>query len=187
MATNTGSTVTPVSLWLTTQTAHVGTAENPTRKTVTMGAWGAYRWSVTLAADTAKIQTRTFSSQSATRRYEAQRLASCRKRGALAELDWQPNAIQVLTRMGFWVMRMNIGRKRQKGGVDTGTPDLLVQVAETKTRGARHCWIELKEPGKEPNPSQAAWHARAKAMGIKVLIAYSTQDVADKLRAWLDE
>ena len=49
--------------------------------------------------------------------------------------------------------------------------------------GGRYCWVELKAPGQWLDPHQEREIARLVAMGIKVAILSSVQDVD----AWAEE
>ena len=66
-----------------------------------------------------------------------------------------------------------------------GTPDLLV-IAPTpgwESCERRYCpvYIELKAPGKGPNPAQRAWHDRARREGLDVYVCGSVEEVAEAL------
>lgn len=57
-----------------------------------------------------------------------------------------------------------------------GAPDRLVMLP------ARACiWVELKAPGKEPDPHQLREHARMRAMGQRVEVIDSLAGVEEVL------
>lgn len=80
--------------------------------------------------------------------------------------------------LGVWVIRVQAGKHRVKGGVlhcaEPGTPDLFCP--------ALNLWLEVKLPEGKPLPTQIAWHARAGREGVAVVVVRS---VADAVRAAL--
>jgi hypothetical protein len=57
-------------------------------------------------------------------------------------------------------------------GLGLGCPDLI---GMTKP-GGRFLAVEVKLPGKEPEPHQLAWHRAAGAAGAIVIVAHSVDE-----------
>jgi len=64
-------------------------------------------------------------------------------------------------------------------GILAGLPDITILA---RNRPAH--WIELKAPGKYPEPHQRALHARLKALGCLVAVCRSVDEVEGVLAAW---
>lgn len=73
---------------------------------------------------------------------------------------------------GVWVERIQSGQHRVRGGVlhcaSPGTPDLFLP--------ALNVWLEVKTESGRLKASQIAWHARAKATGVRVVVVRSVRE-----------
>ena len=85
---------------------------------------------------------------------------------------------QGLEAAGYWVLRIQAGQHRVKGGVlhcaEAGTPDLFLP--------ALNLWLEVKLPKGPTKPSQVAWHARAAKEGVTVVVVRSLADAVEAVR-----
>lgn len=90
------------------------------------------------------------------------------------------------------VLRMNAGRvvipaegthkRRVIGGVEPGTPDLLVLL-----ENGRCVFLELKGPRGRLEQSQVLWHARARALGHTVVVARTVGEAMAPVLEALDK
>jgi len=89
------------------------------------------------------------------------------------ELEIQRDIIDFLKVRGAKVYRMNSGKGRynQKLPGAPGTPDLFV--VERK----RCYWVEVKGPEGKLNPEQEREHKELRALGQKVVVARSVDDL----------
>lgn len=101
----------------------------------------------------------------------------------IRERDIEKHLVQRVKELGGEVRKVKwIGRR--------GAPDRLVMLPERLTWSpmglalcdAQTIWVELKAPGKEPEPHQLREHKRMLAMGQRVVVIDSIEDV-DKLLA----
>lgn len=85
-----------------------------------------------------------------------------------------------LEKLGCWVIRTPVSRKRSrtKGIVagEPGMPDLCLPALG---------WMEVKLPGKELDPDQVKWHARAEAHGIRVTTVRSVGEAVGVWKRWV--
>lgn len=63
-----------------------------------------------------------------------------------------------------------------------GAPDRLVMLPVDDWGRDTTLWVELKAPGKKPEPHQVREHARMRAMGQTVLVIDSLEGVEELLR-----
>lgn len=88
--------------------------------------------------------------------------------GYASEAAFQADAVEHLTLLGWDIQETYKGSSR--GGpvwVTPGWPDLVLY------RAPRLMWFaELKQPGNKPTDSQLACHARLRAAGFRVVVAY---------------
>ena len=86
-------------------------------------------------------------------------------------------------------MRDNTGRWVQFG-LGLGCPDLVGMLRECHGPchagepcrcAGRFLAIEVKLPGKSPEPHQEAWHRAARAAGACVIVAHSVEEALDGL------
>jgi len=98
----------------------------------------------------------------------------------VSEHDIQNVIIQYLTTVGWFVWRNNSGMmfgeyKGKKWATKMGTPGLpdLFAVKDNYPLVG----IEVKRPGKEATPIQAAIHEDLKRHGVAVLVAHSLEEV----------
>lgn len=70
--------------------------------------------------------------------------------------------------------------KMKAMGLKPGTPDLLV--LEQGADGAHCLAVELKVPGKTLTPTQAEWHARGTAKGLRCGVAHSLEEFVALLK-----
>lgn len=94
------------------------------------------------------------------------------------ETDLQSRIIDALGRIGVWVMRMSVSVRRD--GMTTvncgepGMPDLWTPLG----------WIEVKLPGKECQPDQVKWHAKAARNGVRVTVVSSVEQSIRVYMGW---
>lgn len=83
----------------------------------------------------------------------------------MTETELSKQIRKALEKSGVWVIRVQVkggyGRRSVATG-EPGLPDLCLPELG---------WLEVKLPGGELSPAQAAWHARAASSGINVAIA----------------
>lgn len=103
----------------------------------------------------------------------------------IRERDIEKHLVQRVKELGGEVRKVKwIGRR--------GAPDRLVMLPArcvtercgccSYTEDSQTIWVELKAPGKEPEPHQLREHKRMLAMGQRVVVIDSIKDV-DKLLA----
>jgi hypothetical protein len=96
------------------------------------------------------------------------------------ETKLQGAIVGALEQLGFWVERINSGLSRpmHSSGVvhlaGAGCPDLLVVWP--------YFWVEVKDLEKM-NQNQIEWHARAKKLGVPVIVARSVGEVVREAMA----
>ena len=107
----------------------------------------------------------------------------------LKERDIEKHLINRVVQLGGEVRKVEwIGRR--------GAPDRLVMLPEQEvkhhdprhdraytihTNPAQTIWVELKAPGKKPEPHQAREHERMRAMGQRVEVIDSIEGVEELL------
>lgn len=96
-----------------------------------------------------------------------------RRRGK-PETDLQTAIQDGLEKLGFWVMRVNAGKRGRVRMAPKGTPDLLCLLP--------YLWLEVKRPGEELNDNQVIWHEKAKKEGIPCCIVSSVGDAVTAVR-----
>lgn len=100
------------------------------------------------------------------------------------EADIQRAIADFLSLRGFRVFRRNVMGivPMPKGGVVRvgvrGQSDLFGWLRGT----GRALEVEVKRPGKSPNPFQRAWLANAKADGVIAFVAHSVEECAERLK-----
>lgn len=93
------------------------------------------------------------------------------------------DALLATGRVLLW--RNNCGRLQDRGGrwvsygLGLGSPDL---VGILRPAG-RLVAVEVKVPGKKPEPHQDAWHRAARAAGALVIVAHSVEEALAGLPA----
>ena len=70
------------------------------------------------------------------------------------------------------------GSQLKRAGLQKGWPDIQILV------GGLYCGIELKAPGKYPEPHQRAIHEAIKQCGGRVAVCRSVDEVEGTLKAW---
>lgn len=102
------------------------------------------------------------------------------------ETQLQSAIMSALESLGFWVIRT--GRHKYRPGVaapnfgDDGFPDVMVMV-----RGIGATFLEVKCPGKSPDPDQVAWHIKADLHSVRVATITSVADAVRTVRHWQKE
>jgi hypothetical protein len=97
-----------------------------------------------------------------------------------SETVLQASIIRALSRLGWWVWRVNAGARGGVRMAPSGTPDICV-VAPVEG------WLEVKLPGGNLRPAQELWHARAHRMGVRVAVVTSVAQAVNVVTAWRDE
>lgn len=65
----------------------------------------------------------------------------------------------------------------------SGAPDRLVMLpGQCGVHGPQTIWIELKAPGKKPEPHQLREHARMRKMGQRVVVVDSYEQIEELLK-----
>ena len=99
----------------------------------------------------------------------------------MSESNLSADIRKALTLAGLWVIRLNSGSSRVRGGyihgAPVGTPDLLI-VAPV------YGWLEVKMPGKYPTAEQRAWHDRAEKEKVRVATVRSVEDALRTVQDW---
>lgn len=103
-----------------------------------------------------------------------QALSDETRTGGKLECDVQAEIVALLELHG-WAVYQNTVRGVRPKGVTPGIPDLFA-VRE------RLVWIECKRPAGKVSAAQAQCHARLRAAGQRVIVAYDIEDVADLTR-----
>ncbi len=67
----------------------------------------------------------------------------------------------------------------KQAGLKPGWPDVMLA-----PRNRCSCYIELKAPGKYPEPHQRALHERLRGLGCLVAVCRSVDEVEGVLSAW---
>jgi hypothetical protein len=97
----------------------------------------------------------------------------------MSETDLSRSIRQALAAMGVWVIRVQAGQHRVKGGVlqcaEPGTPDLFCP--------ALNLWLEVKTPKGALEASQVAWHQRAIREGLQVAVVRAVSDAVQAVQA----
>lgn len=94
----------------------------------------------------------------------------------IRERDIEKHLVQRVKELGGEVRKVKwIGRR--------GAPDRLVMLPAEAYVDDQHCciWVELKAPGKEPEPHQLREHKRMRAMGQRVVVIDSIEGVEELL------
>lgn len=98
-----------------------------------------------------------------------------RDNGYPNEAAFQAAAVRELTALGWHVQESLKGS--QRGGpvwYTAGWPDLVLYLPD----GRRRLWFaELKQPGNKPSADQLACHARLRAAGFRVVVAYTLAEL----------
>jgi hypothetical protein len=84
--------------------------------------------------------------------------------------------IRNLRELGLFVSKNS---QPQRVLASAGTPDLTVLSARWKL----HLFVEVKKPGGRVSTAQAVWHREARAAGLNVVVAHSTEEVLEALCA----
>jgi hypothetical protein len=96
------------------------------------------------------------------------------------ETELQAAIIHALSRLGWWVWRVNAGTRGGVRMAPKGTPDICV-VAPVEG------WLEVKLPGERLRPAQSMWHARAGRLGVRVAVVTSVAQAVEVVTAWRDK
>jgi hypothetical protein len=97
------------------------------------------------------------------------------------ESELQRAIVCALRACGFWVVRTGVSSKRGKSGTQSGEPGYPDLDLPALGR------IEVKMPGKELDPDQSAWHAKAARHGIRIAVARTVQEALTTAVAWRAE
>ena len=87
----------------------------------------------------------------------------------MSETRLQNEIIDLYRKIDVWVIRTARSKKRGWKSINTGEdgqPDLWTELG----------WVEVKLPGKDLDPDQVAWHAKAVKRGVNVGTVWSVQD-----------
>ena len=94
----------------------------------------------------------------------------------MTETQLQRSIIEALQKMGVWVIRTAVSKKRGRGFTgEDGMPDLHVVHYGPKGESG---WLEVKRPGETLNENQVIWHDRARQAGVRVAT------VTSPIEAW---
>ena len=96
----------------------------------------------------------------------------------MSETALQKHIQDGLEKLGYWVIRTARSKKRGFKSINTGEdgmPDLCLPALG---------WGEVKLPGKELEPDQIAWHARAHRHGIRTGVWHSLEEALRDAMAW---
>lgn len=98
----------------------------------------------------------------------------------MTETDLIRITIKALKSVGYWPIRINSGSAKIKRGylhlAPKGTPDICLVYP---------CgWLEAKLPGEKCSPDQTAWHARARAHGVRVGVFTTDAEALEYARKW---
>jgi hypothetical protein len=94
----------------------------------------------------------------------------------------QAKILDTLADIRVWAIRL--GRMKYRPGFpapecgEDGIPDLMVLLQ------GEVAFIEVKMPGKELEPDQVAWHARARRYGIRAGVAHSVREAIELVNGW---
>lgn len=101
--------------------------------------------------------------------------APLRDNGYPNEAAFQAAAVRELTALGWCVQESYKGSARGGGAwMTVGWPDLALYLPD----GRRRLWFaELKQPGNKPSDDQLACHARLRAAGFRVVVAYTLAEL----------
>ncbi len=97
----------------------------------------------------------------------------------MTEHDLQNSIRLSLSRLGYIVFRVNVGKVKTDDGryFDTGLPkghSDLVAYKDGKT-----CFIEVKSKGRKPTPYQLNFIEQMKKNGFRAGVVYSVQEAID--------
>lgn len=95
--------------------------------------------------------------------------------------DVRAPAVKALRALGIWVIVTAVKGKRGKSTLATGEPGM----PDLYLPGLGH--IETKARGGKLSPAQIAWHARARAAGLRVATADSAGEVVRVAVGWRNE
>ena len=98
----------------------------------------------------------------------------------MTETEIQRAIVVALEAIGVWVIRTGVSRKRGKRGTQSGEPGF----PDLYLPGLGH--LEVKRPGEALSPEQITWHARAKAVGVRVRTVDSAGEAERVVMAWRD-
>lgn len=96
----------------------------------------------------------------------------------MSETDLQQHIKRGLEKLGYWVIRTPVSKKRGWKSVNAGEPgmpDLCLPALG---------WGEVKLPGNDLDPDQVEWHARAHLHGIRTGVWHSLEEALRDVRAW---
>ncbi len=96
----------------------------------------------------------------------------------MSETELQAIIMDELRKLGFWVIRLGVNKRRGRRGTNSGErgmPDLYLP-------GLGHA--EVKLPGEELSPDQVAWHAKAKRYNVRVTVWTSAAQAIRESVAW---
>jgi len=100
----------------------------------------------------------------------------------MSETDLSRSIRLALTTLGIWVIRVQAGIHRVRGGTlhcaEPGTPDLCLPGLG---------WLEVKAQGGALEASQVAWHQRATREGVNVAVVRSVSEAVQVVREWKAE
>lgn len=80
---------------------------------------------------------------------------------------------------GGFKLPIQTAARLKRIGVHAGWPDVMLI-----PRGRCACFVELKAPGKYPEPHQRALHERLRGLGCLVAVCRSVDEVEGVLSAW---
>jgi len=101
----------------------------------------------------------------------------------VSETQLSADIRQALGKLGVWVLRIQSGkipayyngRVRYIHCAEPGTPDLFCP--------ALNLWLEVKTPAGRLSKEQRAWHAKAKRLGVVVVVVRSVRAAVEVARA----
>ncbi len=106
----------------------------------------------------------------------------------MSETDIQRAIKEALEGMGVWVIRTASAGKRSSRGVKTGEPGIpdlhLASLAPSGPDADKSGWLEIKKPGGRRSEAQMAWHAKAKARGIRAAVVESPAEAWEVVLEW---
>ena len=95
----------------------------------------------------------------------------------MSETQLQNAIVGALEAIDVWVIRQARSKKRGWKSINTGEdgqPDLWTELG----------WMEVKLPGKDLDPDQVAWHAKAERRGVRATTVWSIEDAIRAALFW---